>query len=135
MNYDNEIIRDIADVANPETDRKLAIADSQKVKNVSLGTLKITTRELGLPFAQMTGQGEDGKPCEFLVVGADQETVDYWMLELGYVDAYGTSGLGRRELQANMGVSLGYPLKDVIDFLDTEVAKTCPCTCCGGTPQ
>ena len=135
MNYDNEIIRDITDVANPETDRKLAIADSQKVKNISLSTLEITARELGLSFDRAAGQGEDGEPCEFLVVGDRQQTVDYWMVELTYAALFGTNVMQRRELQANMGVSLGYPLKDVIDFLDTEVAKTCPCTCCGGTPQ
>jgi len=135
MSYDNEIIRDIADVANRKTPRKIAIADSQKVTNISLDTLKVTASELGLEFAEVVGRGEDGEDNVFLVVAEDRETVTYWEIELFYVYLFGTSSLERRRLQAKMGVSLGYPLKDVVDFLGTEVAQTCPCTCCGGTPQ
>ena len=61
MSYDNEIIRNIADVANRKTPRKIAIADSQKVKNISLDTLKTTASELGLVFAEVVGKGEDGE--------------------------------------------------------------------------
>ena len=135
MNYDNEIIRDIADVANRKTPRKIAIADSQKVTNVSLDTLKITARELGLEFAEVVGRGEDGEDNVFLIVAEDRDTVTEWEIELFYVYLFGTTRKGRMQLQIRMGKALGYTSADILEFLPTEVAKTCPCTCCGGTPE
>ena len=135
MNYDNEIIRDIADVANRKTPRKIAIADSQKVTNVSLDTLKITARELGLEFAEVVGRGEDGEDNVFLIVAEDRDTVTEWEIELFYVYLFGTTRKGRMQLQIRMGKALGYTSADILEFLPTEVAKTCPCTCCGGAPE
>jgi len=135
MNYDNEIIRDIADVANRKTPRKIAIADSQKVTNVSLDTLKITARELGLEFAEVVGRGEDGEDNVFLIVAEDRDTVTEWEIELFYVYLFGTTRKGRMQLQIRMGKALGYTSADILEFLPTEVAKTCPCTCCGGSPE
>ena len=135
MNYDNEIIRDIADVANRKTPRKIAIADSQKVKNVSLDTLKITASELGLEFAEVVGRGEDGEDNVFLIVAEDRDTVTEWELELFYVYLFNTNPKQRIKFQIRMGKALGYTSADILEFLPTEVAKTCPCTCCGGSPQ
>ena len=135
MSYDNEIIRDIADVANRKTARKIAIADSQKVTNVSLDTLKITARELGLEFAEVVGRGEDGEDNVFLIVAEDRDTVTEWEIELFYVYLFGTTRKGRMQLQIRMGKALGYTSADILEFLPTEVAKTCPCTCCGGSPE
>ena len=136
MSYDNEIIRDIADVANRKTPRKIAIADSQKVKNISLDTLKTTASELGLVFAEVHGRGEDGEDNVFLIVAEDKSTVDDW--ELNLLDVYIHDDLtpkARMQLQIRMGKALGYTSADILEFLPTEVAKTCPCTCCGGTPN
>ena len=136
MSYDNEIIRDIADVAIRKTPRKLAIADSQKVKNVSLDTLRITAGELGLEVAEVQGRGEDGEENTFLIIAEDKATVDDW--EFNLLDVYIHDDLtpkARMQLQIRMGQALGYTSREIIDFLPTEVAKTCPCTCCGGTPQ
>ena len=58
MSYTNEIIRDITDVANPNSKRKLAIADSQK-SAVALTTLAVTASELGLDSHIVEGVGED----------------------------------------------------------------------------
>ena len=135
MNYDNEIIRDIADVANRKTARKIAIADSQKVTNISLDTLKTTASELGLVFAEVHGRGEDGEDNVFLIVAEDRDTVVEWEIELFYVYLFGTTRKGRMQLQIRMGKALGYTSADILEFLPTEVAKTCPCTCCGGSPE
>lgn len=135
MNYDNEIIRDIADVANRKTPRKIAIADSQKVKNVSLDTLKVTASELGLEYAEVVGRGEDGEDNVFLIVAEDRDTVTEWEIELFYVYLFGTTRKERMRQQIKMGKALGYTSADILKFLPTEVAKTCPCTCCGGTPE
>ena len=135
MNYDNEIIRDIADVANRKTARKIAIADSQKVTNISLDTLKTTASELGLVFAEVHGRGEDGEDNVFLIVAEDRDTVTEWEIELFYVYLFGTTRKGRMQLQIRMGKALGYTSADILEFLPTEVAKTCPCTCCGGSPE
>ena len=136
MNYDNEIIRDIADVANRKTARKVAIADSQKVTNISLDTLKVTAGELGLTYVEVQGRGEDGEDNVFLIVAEDKSTVDDW--ELNLLDVYIHDDLtpkARMQLQIRMGKALGYTSADILEFLPTEVAKTCPCTCCGGTPN
>lgn len=136
MSYDNEIIRDIADVANRKTPRKIAIADSQKVTNVSLDTLKITAGELGLAFAEVQGRGEDGEDNVFLIVAEDKYAVDDW--EFNLLDIYIHDDLtprARMQMQIRMGQALGYASNNILAFLSTEVAKTCPCTCCGGTPQ
>ena len=135
MNYDNEIIRDIADVANRKTPRKIAIADSQKVKNVSLDTLKTTASELGLEFAEVVGRGEDGEDNVFLVVAEDRDTAMLWEIELFYVYMFGTTRKNRLKFQIRMGQALGYTSADILEFLPTKVAKTCPCTCCGGSPE
>lgn len=135
MNYDNEIIRDIADVANPKTSRKIAIADSQKVTNISLDTLKVTASELGLEYAEVVGRGEDGEDNVFLIVAEDRDTVTEWEIELFYVYLFGTTRKERMRQQIKMGKALGYTSADILKFLPTEVAKTCPCTCCGGTPE
>lgn len=135
MNYDNEIIRDIADVANRKTPRKIAIADSQKVKNISLDALKTTASELGLEFAEVVGRGEDGEDNVFLIVAEDRDTVMEWEIELFYVYLFGTTRKERMRQQIKMGKALGYTSADILKFLPTEVAKTCPCTCCGGTPE
>ena len=135
MSYDNEIIRDIADVANRKTPRKIAIADSQKVTNISLDTLKITARELGLAVVETHGRGEDGEDNVFLIVAEDRDTAKLWEIELFYVYLFGTSPTARLKFQIRMGQALGYSSSDILEFLPTEVAKTCPCTCCGGSPE
>ena len=135
MSYDNEIIRNIADVANRKTPRKIAIADSQKVTNISLETLKVTASELGLEFAEVVGRGEDGEENVFLVVAEDRDTVTYWEIELFYVYLFGTTSKERIRFQIRMGKALGYTSADILEFLPTGVAQTCPCTCCGGDPQ
>lgn len=135
MNYDNQIIRDIADVANRKTPRKLAIADSQKVKNISLSTLEVTADEMGLYFDRLEGIGEDGEPCEFLIVSDDADVANRWYVALLGVTLWGTNGKQRLALQIDMGEALGYDSSDVLDFLKSDVALTCPCTCCGGNPQ
>ena len=135
MNYDNEIIRDIADVANRKTARKIAIADSQKVSNISLDTLKTTASELGLVFAEVVGHGEDGEDNVFLIVAEDRDTVVKWEIELFYAYLFGTTRKERIRFQIRMGKALGYASNNILAFLSTEVAKTCPCTCCGGAPE
>lgn len=135
MSYDNQIIRDIADVANRKTPRKLAIADSQKVKNISLSTLEVTADEMGLYFSRVEGIGEDGEPCEFLIVAAEADVKNQWELELAYTNLFGTNGQQRLAMQIDMGKALGYDASDILAFIKSDVSATCPCTCCGGEPQ
>ena len=135
MSYDNEIIRNIADVANPKTPRSIAVADSQKVKNISLDTLKVTASELGLEYREVNGRGEDGEDNVYLIVAKDRDTAMEWEIELFYVYLFGTTRKGRMQLQIRMGQALGYSSAEVLEFLPTKVAKTCPCTCCGGEPE
>tara|TARA_R100000951_G_scaffold115101_1_gene122089 strand:- start:862 stop:1266 length:405 start_codon:yes stop_codon:yes gene_type:complete len=134
MSYDNEIIRSIADVANRKTPRKLAIADSQKVKNISLSTLEVTADEMGLRFDRIEGIGEDGEACEFLIVAAEADVQNRWYLELTSVAFFGTNGQQRLVMQIDMGEALGYDATEILDFIKSDVSATCPCTCCGGKP-
>ncbi len=135
MSYTNDIIRDIADVANPETPRKLAIADSQK-SDVALTTLAITAGELGLDTQIVDGVGEDGEVNRFLIVAPTKEDVLGWAMELLLVGSgYAAGSRRRKRLQGDMGLALGYSHDSIREFLKSDLASECPCTCCGGNPQ
>ena len=138
MNYTNEIIRDITDTANPKTKRKLAIADSEK-SAVALTTLAITAEQMGLATQIVEGVGESGEANRFLIVAQDKEQVFGWAMELllvgdGYPTATRTGAAARQRLQRTMGHALGYEADSIEEFIKSEVAATCPCTCCGGNP-
>jgi len=135
MNYTNEIIRDITDVANPQSSRKLAIADSQK-SDVALTTLAITAGELGLDSHIVDGVGEDGEPNRFLVVTPDVPSTITWSIELMMVGkGYKAGSRKRKRLQGDMGLALGYSHDSIREFLKSDLASECPCTCCGGDPR
>ena len=135
MSYTNEIIRDITDVANPKTKRKLAIADSEKT-DVALTTLAITAGEMGLSTQIVEGVGESGEANRFLIVAQDKEQVFGWAMELLLVgDGYPAGSGSRAMLQRRMGADLGYDADSINEFVKSEVAATCPCSCCGGDPQ
>jgi hypothetical protein len=135
MSYTNEIIRDITDVANPNSKRKLAIADSQK-SAVALTTLATTASELGLDSHIVEGIGEDGEEARFLVVTQDVPSTISWSIELMMVGkGYPRNSYWRAVFQRRIGKALGYSSKSVNEFVNSEVAATCPCTCCGGNPQ
>ena len=139
MSYTNEIIRDITDVANPKTKRKLAIADSEK-SAVALTTLATTAGQMGLSTQIIDGIGEGGEANRFLIVAQDKEQVFGWAMELllvgdGYPTATRSGAAARQRLQRTMGYALGYEVDSIEEFIKSEVAATCPCTCCGGNPQ
>jgi hypothetical protein len=136
MNYTNQIIRDITDVANPKTKRKLAIADSEK-SAVALDTLAITAEQMGLSTLLVDGIGESGKDNRFLIVAQDEEQALSWELELAYADLFPcpAGSPERFRMQSRMGEALGYDQESITEFVNSEVAATCPCSCCGGNPQ
>jgi hypothetical protein len=138
MNYTNQIIRDITDVANPKTKRKLAIADSEK-SDVALTTLAVTAGEMGLSTFIIDGIGESGEANRFLIAASTKEEMQGWVLELmlvgdGFPTATRTGAAARQRLQRTMGHALGYEAESIEEFIKSEVAATCPCTCCGGNP-
>ncbi len=132
MNYDNEIIRSIADVGNRKSPRKLAIADSSKVKNTSLTMLEITAGELGLLTRRQDGKGEEGQDVTFLLIADDHATICRWEVELLFAALFGTTGQQRLSFQIDMGKALGYDSSDILDFLVSDESANCKCTCCGG---
>jgi hypothetical protein len=138
MNYTNEIIRDITDVANPNSNRTLAIADSEK-SAVALTTLAVTAGEMGLATFIIDGVGESGEANRFLIVADTKEEMQGWVIELmlvgdGYPTATRSGAAARQRLQRHMGIALGYERDSIEEFIKSEVAATCPCTCCGGDP-
>jgi hypothetical protein len=138
MSYTNQVIRDITDVANPNSKRKLAIADSEK-SAVALTTLAVTAGEMGLSTKIVEGVGESGEDNRFLIVAQDDIEALGWAVELMLVgDGYPTwsrRGIeARQRLQRTMGHALGYEADSIEEFIKSEVARTCPCTCCGGNP-
>ncbi len=135
MAYDNEIIRSIGDVANRKTPRKLAIADSSKVNHISLSTLEITAGQLGLETDRLEGKGEEGQDVEFLIVTDDVDDQVKWYNLLLSVTLAGTTSQERRALQIEMGEALGYASSDILDFVQSDAAASCKCTCCGGLTQ
>ena len=136
MSYTNQIIRDITDVANPESQRTLAIADSEK-SDVALTTLAITAGELGLATKIQDGIGESGEANRYLLVAPTEESIDVWSIDLAYADLFPmAAGSGSRAMyQRRMGAALGYDAESINEFVASEVAATCPCTCCGGNPN
>jgi hypothetical protein len=137
MNYTNQIIRDITDVANPNSKRKLAIADSEK-SAVALTTLAITAAQMGLSTVITEGVGESGEANRFLIVAQDDKQALEWELEMLLVSHGGGLPAGspsRFRMQSRMGEALGYDQASITEFVNSEVAATCPCTCCGGNPE
>ncbi|MCP4212054.1 MAG: hypothetical protein GY764_11320 [Halieaceae bacterium] len=134
MDYTNQLIRDIADVANPQSHRKLAIGDSQK-SNVALTTLAITAGQMGLDTHIMRGIGEDGEPTRFLIVTPDVSSTISWTVDLQMVGkGYKAGSMPRQRLQRHLGLALGYKRSSIEEFIKSDVASECPCTCCGGDP-
>jgi hypothetical protein len=41
----------------------------------------------------------------------------------------------RHQFQYRMGAMFGYPPSEIVDFVVSDVAKTCVCDCCGGKPE
>lgn len=136
MNYTNQIIRDITDVANPKSKRTLAIADSEK-SDVALTTLAVTAGELGLSTRIVDGVGESGEANRFLLVAPTKEFIDVWSIDLAYADLFPmvAGDPARIRFQRRMGAALGYDAESINEFVASEVAATCPCTCCGGNPE
>jgi hypothetical protein len=135
MSYTNDIIRDITDVANPESKRKLAIADSQK-SSVALTTLAITAGQMGLDTQIVDGVGEDGEAARFLVVTRDVDSLMGWVMDLLFVGkGYKAGSKSRERLQRRMGLALGYERESIEEFIKSDLASECPCTCCGGDPS
>jgi hypothetical protein len=135
MNYTNQIIRDITDVANPESKRTLAIADSEK-SAVALTTLAITAGELGLSTKIVDGIGESGESNRYLLVTTDNGILTDWVIDLLLVgDGMPAGTNARARFQRRMGAALGYDAESINEFVESEVAATCPCTCCGGDPD
>lgn len=135
MSYTNQIIRDITDVANPESKRTLAVADSEK-SDVALTTLAITAGELGLATKIVDGVGESGEANRFLLVATDKGSLTNWAIDLLLVGNGLPAVSGARTgFQRRMGAALGYDAESINEFVASEVAATCPCTCCGGNPN
>ena len=38
----------------------------------------------------------------------------------------------REALQLELGLFLGYELRDIFAFMRSDIGRTCPCDCCGG---
>ena len=136
MNYTNQIISDITDVANPDSQRTLAIADSEK-SDVALTTLAITAGELGLATKIQDGIGESGEANRYLIVAPTEEFIEAWSIDLAYADLFpmAAGDPARIRFQRRMGAALGYDAESINEFVESEVAATCPCTCCGGNPN
>ncbi len=137
MSYENEIIRAFSDAANPKTDRRIAIVDQSKLEHLGLTQLRRTAEQLGLKTNTVDGYGEDGEPTKFMVAAITLPEAIDWALDLKSVVLDGGFRAGtpaRRRLQRTMGLDLGYSAEDIESFLDSEIASTCQCTCCGGQP-
>ena len=135
MSYTNGIIRDITDVANPSSKRKLAIADSEK-SAVALTTLAITAEQMGLAWLLVDGIGESGEANRFLIVAQNDAQALLWEIELAYADMFPcpAGSPERARMQTRMGHALGYDAASISEFVASDVAATCPCSCCGGNP-
>ena len=84
----------------------------------------------------MEGVGESGEANRFLIVAQDHGDVTNWVIDLLLVgDGLPAGSPERFRMQSRMGAALGYDQASITEFVNSEVAATCPCTCCGGTPE
>jgi hypothetical protein len=132
MSYDNEAIRAIAEVPRKSSDRQVAIIDAAKLKNIGFRTLLVMVNELGLTSDEIAAAGEDG-PTVYLIVANNEADLDRAWLNI--CDADGGRVADREKFQRAMGDLLGYSGESIEEFVGSEVAKTCPCACCGGEPN
>lgn len=125
MTYADTCIRGFVDTANKRRD--LVIAEAIK-SEVSVLTLKIAAREMGLSALECTLKSDNGERGPAILVSRDRTNVK--ALEL--INAADRGEIDRKTLQRELGVCLGYDPEGTAVFSASEIGKTCPCSCCGG---
>ena len=72
------------------------------------------------------GTGENGKPALFLAVARTLHTLRAYQNAMR-----AREDTPRRIFQSTIGELLGYSAGSIAEFLETETARTCPCSLCG----
>lgn len=83
-------------------------------------------KRLDLHVKLLDGISERGNKTVFYLIGAQLHPMrlfcQLWQLQ---------PSIPRRSFQIAAGRLFGYSEKDIADFLETETARKCKCTCCG----
>jgi len=76
--------------------------------------------------------GEDGEKHDHLFMAHRTATIK---VARSLISAADIDVISRETLQRRLGMMFGYEPNEIDDFVVSEVGKTCPCDCCGGTPR
>lgn len=128
--YTNDAIRAISEINREDNSRDLAIV-SQAKTTVSLRTLEVTARQLGLQVFFEELNCEDGQPHMHMLVSRGLEGY----IALDMIAECKRGDIARNTLQLKLGQMLGYDSSSIQEFLTTDLSATCPCDCCGGAPK
>ena len=113
-----------------EYDKPLMIVSSGKstLAYETVAMLADRTNCLDMELAML--RCEDGKLHEHVLVARSGSGEVKRALELIQDAKAGT--ISRPTLQYELGLLLGYPMDEVLEFIASKVARECPCDCCGG---
>lgn len=71
---------------------------------------------------------EDGELHEHVFLGERWRVLE----ALTQLERREKGEISRERLQYNLGLLLEYSTDDIVEFIASEVGRTCPCDCCGG---
>jgi len=122
MTYADTCIRGFTDTANNRRD--LVIAEAIK-SEVSIETLALSARQLGLRVLRTTLKSDNGERGTTLLVSRDRANVK----ALGLINAADRGAIERKTLHKLLGEMLGYEYDPAFS---EGIGAACPCSCCGG---
>ena len=126
--YFEQMLTDVMEVNRD--DKNMCIISAGKCV-LAYETATMLADELGLYAQHAMLRCEDGKRHEhvFITDGSNKHSVAD---ALALIERCKAGTLSRPQLQLKLGWTLGYGTEEIVDFIASETARTCPCDCCGG---
>lgn len=110
--------------------RELAVVSVAKCKTADdFYLLRDVAFSLGLTVGDYLLTCEDGEEHDHLLVSDNSFTI---AAARTMIKSAENGTLTRGTLQLNLGELFGYDHDSIIEFIGSDVSRTCPCSCCGG---
>ena len=128
-----------ADYVNVREGRKPLLIVSAGKSQFALESLVGIAREDGMSVIVEPLVCEDGKLHEHALIAAPgapyareaRDLIVDCLSEAVLTRDYGRKRELRAQLQLKLGMLLGYAAGECVDFVNSELGRTCPCDCCG----
>jgi len=131
VTYALDAMQGIADVRSGK--RQLAIVSAGKSIKAYEFAAEIASEDPALLVQLGCIVCEDGNLHEHAFVAADTyPNVAREALEMIFDAVQESPTVTRVQLQARLGGWLGYGAQDILDFINSDIGRTCVCDCCGG---